>query len=77
PLFLPQRLAGATLLILANKQDLPGALSAEAIREALQLDSIRSHRWRIVGCSAVTGHNLLAAIDWLLDDIAARVFTAE
>lgn len=28
-----QRLAGATLLIFANKQDLPGALSAEEIKE--------------------------------------------
>lgn len=31
--FCPQRLAGATLLIFANKQDLPGALSSNAIRE--------------------------------------------
>ena len=29
-----ERLAGATLLILANKQDVPGALGADAIREA-------------------------------------------
>lgn len=28
-----KRLAGATLLIFANKQDLPGALSAEEIRQ--------------------------------------------
>lgn len=28
-----QRLAGATLLVFANKQDLPGALSKDAIRE--------------------------------------------
>ena len=28
-----QRLAGATLLVFANKQDLPGALSAKDIRE--------------------------------------------
>jgi len=31
--FVPQRLAGATLLVFANKQDLPGALSAEDIKE--------------------------------------------
>ena len=30
-----QRLAGATLLVFANKQDLPGALSAEEIRKVL------------------------------------------
>jgi signal recognition particle receptor subunit beta len=28
-----QRLLGATLLVFANKQDLPGALSAEEIKE--------------------------------------------
>ena len=28
-----QRLAGATLLVFANKQDLPGALSKDAIKE--------------------------------------------
>lgn len=32
-MFMFQRLAGATLLIFANKQDLPGALSAEEIKE--------------------------------------------
>lgn len=31
--FFYQRLAGATLLVFANKQDLPGALSKDAIRE--------------------------------------------
>ncbi|XP_074786372.1 ADP-ribosylation factor-like protein 2 isoform X2 [Athene noctua] len=45
--------------------------------EALELDAIRSHRWCIQGCSAFTGHNLLAGIDWLLDDIAARLCPAD
>ncbi|TMS02066.1 ADP-ribosylation factor-like protein 2 [Larimichthys crocea] len=71
------RLAGATLLVFANKQDLPGALSKEAIREALALDKIKSHHWCIIGCSAVTGENLLTGVDWLLDDIAARIFTTD
>ncbi|XP_061566743.1 ADP-ribosylation factor-like protein 2 [Cololabis saira] len=72
-----QRLAGATLLVFANKQDLPGALSKEAIKEALALDEIKNHHWCIMGCSAITGENLLAGIDWMLDDIAARIFTAD
>jgi len=34
-----KRLAGATLLVFANKQDLPGSLSKDAIREvSLQLN---------------------------------------
>jgi hypothetical protein len=32
-----QRLLGATLLVFANKQDLPGALSAEEIKEVILL----------------------------------------
>lgn len=32
-----ERLAGATLLVLANKQDLPGALSAQEIKEVSKL----------------------------------------
>nr|XP_060613851.1 ADP-ribosylation factor-like protein 2 [Anolis sagrei ordinatus] len=76
-LLVEERLAGATLLIFANKQDLPGALTATAIQEALDLEGIQSHHWCIQGCSAYTGENLLAGIDWLLDDISSRVFTAE
>ncbi|KAM9426228.1 ADP-ribosylation factor-like protein 2 [Pholidichthys leucotaenia] len=72
-----ERLAGATLLVFANKQDLPGALSKDTIREALALDKIKSHHWCIIGCSAVTGENLLEGVDWLLDDIAARIFTVD
>jgi ADP-ribosylation factor-like protein 2 len=33
-----ERLAGATLLVLANKQDLPGALTAEEIKNVSTYD---------------------------------------
>lgn len=90
-----ERLAGATLLVLANKQDLPGALSAQEIKEVsncnfiyafyltnyfqqiLELDNITTHHWSVVGVSAVTGEKLLGAVDWLIDDIAKRIFTLD
>ena len=72
-----ERLLGATLLVFANKQDLPGSLSMEEIGEALELERIKSHHCQIVGCSAVTGDNLLAGVDWLLDDISKRIFTLD
>ena len=72
-----ERLLGATLLVFANKQDLPGALSLQEIQEVLQLDSIVSHHWQIVECSAVTGLNLLTGVDWLIDDISKRIFTLD
>uniref|UniRef100_A0A2K6AKW3 ARF like GTPase 2 n=1 Tax=Mandrillus leucophaeus TaxID=9568 RepID=A0A2K6AKW3_MANLE len=49
----------------------------QSLLVALELDSIRSHHWCIQGCSAVTGENLLPGIDWLLDDISSRIFTAD
>ncbi|XP_044727684.1 ADP-ribosylation factor-like protein 2 [Chrysoperla carnea] len=76
-LLLEERLASATLLVFANKQDLPGALSAEEIKKALDLDGIKTHHWQIIWCSAVNGENLLYGIDWLIDDIAARIFTLD
>ena len=68
---------GATLLVFANKQDLKGALTAEEIQEVLELDKIKTHHWKIVWCSAVTGDNLLEGMDWLLQDISARIFTLD
>jgi small GTP-binding protein len=68
-----EKLAGATLLILANKQDLPGALSAADIKKVLELKAAGTRHWRILGCSAVTGAGLLAGFDWVLSDIQGRI----
>uniref|UniRef100_A0A0B6ZUQ0 ADP-ribosylation factor-like protein 2 n=1 Tax=Arion vulgaris TaxID=1028688 RepID=A0A0B6ZUQ0_9EUPU len=76
-LLVEERLAGATLLVFANKQDLPGALLAKEIREALDLDSVKTHHWLIQDCSAVTGENLLSGMDWVVNDIASRIFTMD
>lgn len=72
-----ERLAGATLLVLANKQDMPGALSPQEINDILELEAIKTHHWAVVGVSAVTGEKLLQAMDWLIDDIAKRIFTSD
>lgn len=50
-----EKLAGASLLIFANKQDLQGALSSAEIAEVLDLTAMGSRHWEIRGCSAVTG----------------------
>ena len=72
-----EKLAGATLFIFCNKQDVAGALSPKEIREALELDtmeSIQGRHWSIMPCSAVTGHGLLEGIDWVVNDIKTRIF---
>ena len=71
-----EKLAGASLLVFANKQDLGGALSFKEIAEVLQLDgdNMEGHHWSIFGCSAVTGNGLHSGFDWLVSDIAGRIF---
>ena len=65
------------MLVFANKQDLPGALKADGIRDLLELEDIKTHHWQILGCSAVTGEKLLDGIDWMIGDIASRIFTMD
>ncbi|XP_022876360.1 ADP-ribosylation factor-like protein 2 isoform X1 [Olea europaea var. sylvestris] len=70
-----ERLSGASLLIFANKQDIQGALSPEEIAKVLHLDAMdKTRHWRIVGCSAYTGEGLLEGFDWLVQDIASRIY---
>ncbi|KAL7413119.1 ARF/SAR [Mrakia frigida] len=73
-LLVEDRLAGATLLIFANKQDVRNSMSSAEIKEALDLPSIKSHRWRIQPCSAVTGENLVEGLDWVVNDVAGRLY---
>ena len=42
-----EKLAGASLLIFANKQDIPGALPASDIEAALELGELGGRAWRI------------------------------
>ena len=71
-----EKLAGSSLLIFANKQDLGGALSFEQISEVLDLNAagVSGRHWTIFGCSAMTGEGLAEGFDWLVDDISSRVF---
>lgn len=72
-----EKLAGTSLLVFANKQDLPGALSHEEIAKVLELDKITNRHWRIESCSAVSGLGLVNGVSWLVSDIACRIFMIE
>tara|TARA_B110000208_G_scaffold87711_1_gene110836 strand:- start:125 stop:817 length:693 start_codon:yes stop_codon:yes gene_type:complete len=67
-----EKLAGASLLIFANKQDIAGALPCDEIAKVLELGSPAFERrhWKIVPCSAVTGDGLIPGVEWLVDDIS-------
>ena len=68
---LPQeeKLRGAALLVLANKQDLLGALPPHEVAEALGLFLIRDRAWQIQGCSAKEGAGLAEGMGWLVRQV--------
>ena len=72
-----EKLAGASLLIFANKQDIVGALSSEEIAQVLELETdpiYQNRHWSIQSCSAVTGDGLAGGVEWIMSDISNRIF---
>ena len=66
-----EELKDAILLVFANKQDLPGALSDAEVAEQLGLSSIKNRTWSIFKCSALSGEGITAGLDFLADACAA------
>lgn len=50
------------------------ALNMHIPLQALGLDDIHNHHWAIFSCSAVTGENLLKGMDWVVNDVASRIY---
>ena len=98
-----EKLAGASLLVFANKQDLKGAESLQQIADrqsastphpltacsdadgsllrcSVPLSGLDfaglsgSRHCHIVSCSAVTGAGLQEGMEWLVQDIASRIY---
>ncbi|CAE7461995.1 ARF1 [Symbiodinium natans] len=55
----------AVLLVLANKQDLPNAMSASDVIHALELQKMQHRKWFIQSTVAPTGDGLYEGLDWL------------
>lgn len=67
-----EELKDALLLVYANKQDLPGALSDSQIAEGLGLHDIRNRDWAIFKASAIKGEGLFEGLDWLSNALKSR-----
>jgi small GTP-binding protein len=65
-------MTNATVLVFANKQDLPNAYSVAEITEKLQIHSIPQRNWHVQGCCGVDGTGLYEGLDWLSNAISAR-----
>ncbi len=57
--------ADAALLVFANKQDLPRAMSIAEVTEHLGLHQLRARQWYIQACCATSGDGLYEGLDWV------------
>merc|ERR1712034_172961 len=55
-------LRDAIILIFANKQDLPGALTVDEISRELELNKIRNKEWYVQACSATDGTDYMKVL---------------
>ncbi|KAL1954497.1 hypothetical protein VTO42DRAFT_1108 [Malbranchea cinnamomea] len=73
-LLLEERLMGASLLVFLNKTDVEGCMTKEEVCQKLQLHAIKTHKWTIFCCSAMTGLNLTEGLRWVVQDAKDRLF---
>ncbi|CAB3368495.1 Hypothetical predicted protein [Cloeon dipterum] len=66
-----EQLSAVPFLILANKQDKPGATSPVELVQLLSLDALLDDRpWLIQPTCGLTGQGIIEALDWLVDEAA-------
>lgn len=64
-------LEGCPVLIVANKNDKQGALSAQEITALMRLeeDLGKVRPWHVQECSAITGKGMIEGLTWFVDQI--------
>jgi ADP-ribosylation factor 1/2 len=60
-----EELRDAVVLVFANKQDLPNAMSVSEITDKLGLQAMRHRQWFVQSTCATTGDGLYEGLDWL------------
>ena len=67
-----KELQNISLLVFANKQDLPNAVLPEMVAAELGLSLRLAIPWRVQGCVATTGQGLYDGLDWLSRVLKSR-----
>jgi len=60
------------VLVFANKQDLPNAMTAAEVTEELGLFNLPRHQWFVQVACATTGDGLYEGLDWLSQALSKR-----
>ena len=65
-------LRDAAVLVMANKQDMPGAMKPDEVAERMGLTKLRDRKWHCQGTNCLTGDGLYAGLDWLSQAVASN-----
>ncbi len=60
-----EELKDCVVLVMANKQDLNGAMTPNEITDKLGLSQLKGRQWLVQGTSATTGQGLKEGLDWM------------
>lgn len=71
-IFENDEMRGVPLVVLANKQDLPGARSPSALMEELRLRKLLGHEWHVQACCATNGEGLVEGMEKLSEMVKQR-----
>ncbi|KAF0700320.1 Aste57867_9133 [Aphanomyces stellatus] len=64
-MFAEDELRDTKLLVYANKQDLPSAMSSSEVSNDMSLRTVTTNAWFIQPCSAMTGTGIFEGLEWL------------
>lgn len=61
-----KELANSLLIVLANKQDVPGAIKPKELIERFELSDLTGeHTWSVIPTIAIDGTGLVEALNWI------------
>ena len=60
-----EELKDCCVLVMANKQDLNGALAPGEVTKRLGMGDLKGRTWLVQGTSATTGQCLKEGLDWM------------
>ena len=69
---LDDRLRDAAVLVFANKQDLPQAMSTAEVTDKLGLANMRARDWFIQATCAVTGDGIVDGLEWMANTLKKK-----
>ena len=64
-------LRDAIVLVFANKQDLPDAVSVSELTQRLKLNELR-RKWYVQAACATQGTGLYEGLDWLSNELSQK-----